>query len=176
MNYSFLFCIWMMGVEIEVLSGSENTWRRLEDICCGNNNKDKDNSPKTLNDKMIKIIKLWQLNIVHFTNLVMFFWLFQGVLSSPRRLSSWFSLLMNVPRTFSLLLNQCVSTSWTQANCGKLMFRPFINMLLTKTCFSVQITHSSIKCIWFALLSQQKFDGRPHFKPGAPGSFFYHFE
>ena len=29
----------------------EESWRTYRPKCCGNNNKDEDNSPKTLNDK-----------------------------------------------------------------------------------------------------------------------------
>ena len=37
---------------------------------------------------------------------------------------------------------------------------------LTKTCFSVDITHSSVNFRWFALISHQKFDDRLLFNPG----------
>ena len=37
----------------------------------------------------------------------------------------------------------------------------------TKTCFSVHIPYSSVNFTSFALLSQQKFNDRPLFKPGA---------
>ena len=46
------------------------------------------------------------------------------------------------------------------------LFRPFVNILLTITCFSVPIAHPSKDFTWFALLGHQKFDDRTLFKPG----------
>ena len=63
-----------------------------------------------------------------------------------------------------------VSTSWTvflTTHRGKPMFNPFVNIFLTKTGFSVNITHCSVNFIWFALFNHQKFHDRPQFKPGA---------
>ena len=44
---------------------------------------------------------------------------------------------------------------------------PICNICFTKTCFSVNITYSSVNFTWFALFSHQKFSNRPLFKPGA---------
>ena len=46
-------------------------------------------------------------------------------------------------------------------------FSLFVNIILTKTRFSVYITHSSVNFTWFVLLCLQKFDNRPLFKPTA---------
>ena len=46
------------------------------------------------------------------------------------------------------------------------LFKPGTSFL-TKTCFSVHITHSSVNFTWFALYNHQKFDDRPLFKLGA---------
>ena len=45
-------------------------------------------------------------------------------------------------------------------------FSPFLD-ILTKTCFSLHITHFSANIIWFALINYQRFDGRSLFKPVA---------
>ena len=44
------------------------------------------------------------------------------------------------------------------------MANPFIKIVFAKTCFSVQITYSSVNFTWFVLVSHQKFDRRPLFK------------
>ena len=49
---------------------------------------------------------------------------------------------------------------------SKPLFSLFVNIFMTKTCFSVHITNSSINFTWFAFLSQQKINDRPLFKPG----------
>ena len=68
------------------------------------------------------------------------------------------------------LQNQCVSTPWsvfsTQACRGK-PIKLICNILLTKTYFSMHITHSSVNFTWFVLLTHQIFDDRILFKPGA---------
>ena len=46
------------------------------------------------------------------------------------------------------------------------MFKPFVNISLTKIFFSVYIIYSSVNFLWFALLSHQKFDNRSLSKPG----------
>ena len=65
---------------------------------------------------------------------------------------------------------QCVFSIWTVfsiwVHCGKPMFSPFVNNFLSKTCFSVQITHSE-NFTWFAFLRHLKFDDRPQGKPWA---------
>ena len=61
-------------------------------------------------------------------------------------------------------------------HCGKPMFSPVVKIFLTKTCFSVYITHNFINFTWFALLSHQKFDERFLFKPGACYLIYHHFE
>ena len=40
-------------------------------------------------------------------------------------------------------------------------FSSFVNIVLTKTCYSVYITHSSVNFTWVAHLDQQIFDDRP---------------
>ena len=54
--------------------------------------------------------------------------------------------MTTVPRTFSLLRSQCVSIPSTvfsiQTLRGKRMFSAFVNIFLTKTCFSMYIAHS----------------------------------
>ena len=53
----------------------------------------------------------------------------------------------------------------TQCPRGKSMYCPFVNNYLTKTWFLIDITNSFKNFIWFALLSHQKSDNRPLFKP-----------
>ena len=64
--------------------------------------------------------------------------------------------------TFSLPDSQCAFTPWTfcltPAHSGKQMFSPFANIIQTKSCFFVYISHFSVNFIWFALLTHQKFD------------------
>ena len=111
--------------------------------------------------------------------------LFQGdrqwrILSFPRTLSAWPSLLTAVPRTFSLLDSQGISTSWIifliQACSGKSMFRPFVNMFLIERWFSVHNTNSSVNFVLIALLSYPKFEDRPLFKSEVPSLICWHFE
>ena len=54
----------------------------------------------------------------------------------------------------------------TQASGGKLIFNPLIRKFLTKTCFFIHISYSSVNFTWVALLNHQKFPDRPLFKPG----------
>ena len=56
-------------------------------------------------------------------------------------------------RNFSIPEIQCVPSSWTQARCDKPTFSLFVNISFAKTCFYVDITHSSVNSAWFALLS-----------------------
>ncbi len=44
-------CNLQMIVSLEVGQKPEDNWRTYRPKCCGNNNKDEDNSPKKLNDK-----------------------------------------------------------------------------------------------------------------------------
>ena len=84
------------------------------------------------------------------------------------------------PRTFSLPKSQHVYIPFivfsTQPHCGKSIFNSFVNIFLTKTCFSVHITYSCVNFTWFALVSQQNFNSRPVFKPGELCLICYHFE
>ena len=68
---------------------------------------------------------------------------------------------------FCLFHYQYVSTTlivfFTQTRSGKLIFSPFVNVLLTKS--MLYHTHSSVNFTWFARFSQQKFNDRPLFKP-----------
>ena len=60
-------------------------------------------------------------------------------------------------RTFFLLENQSVSTLWTvfppRPHSSKSMFNPFVNIFMTKTCFSIHIIHFSVNFTWLALLN-----------------------
>ena len=53
-----------------------------------------------------------------------------------------------------------------QADSGKLMVKSFLNIFMTKTCFSIHITHSFVNFTWSALLSYKKFHDRLLFKLG----------
>ena len=106
---------------------------------------------------------------------------FQGnqswwILSCPRRLSVWPSLLTTTPRPFSLreslFVSSLLTVFLTLAHSGKPIFSPFVNIFFfTKIYLSIYITHSSVNFTWFALLSSQKFNDRPLFKPGALFNF-----
>ena len=102
------------------------------------------------------------------------------ILSYPKTLSAWSSLMITALRIFYLPESQCFHSIdcffLTQIFCSKPIFRSFIHNFLTKTFFSVHITHSSVHFTWFALLSHPEFDDKPLFKPGACGLIYNHFE
>ena len=87
-------------------------------------------------------------------------------------ISAWL-LLTVAPETFHFLERfhsmDCLfdSGSWRQfyVQCN---FEHF----LTKTCLFMNITHSSVNFIWFALFSHQNFDKRPLFKSRASAVLF----
>ena len=70
-------------------------------------------------------------------------------------------LLISVPGIFSLpklsmfLLHRLI--------VAKLYLTHFKKFFLTKTCFSIHITHSYVNLTWFALFCYQKFDDRTLF-------------
>ena len=76
----------------------------------------------------------------------------------------WFKQLLDI---FSLSECQCVFTPWivfsTRTRSEEPMFSPFVNSFWLKR--FLNIIYSSISFILFALLSYQKFDDRPLFKP-----------
>ena len=83
-------------------------------------------------------------------------------LSCLRRQSAGPSLLTATPGTFSLLESRCISTPWTLwlwFVVAKLMFSPFIKFFFfwLKQTF-LYMLHSYVNFMWFALLSQQKFN------------------
>ena len=81
---------------------------------------------------------------------------------------------MSIYKLLTSIMNKFQQTQWTvfltQAHCGKPMFSPFVNFILTKTCISIHITYYSVNFKCFSLLSHKKFDNRSPFKPG---SLFY---
>ena len=69
-----------------------------------------------------------------------------------------------------LYRSQCVSSSmnciFNPGSWWQISIQPFWKHILTKTCFLIQIKHSSVNFTLFALFSNQTFDDRPLFKPG----------
>ena len=69
----------------------------------------------------------------------------------------------------SLPESLCVFPSWTFFSTITNSYLPlfYLNIFLTKPCYPLHITYSSVNFLWFAGVNYPKFYDRPLFKPEA---------